>query len=59
MPLFDYKCKKCGIIEILVLEEDEEIICPKCKGKVEKQISYKSNFQLKGKGWFKDGYNKN
>ncbi len=43
MPLFEFKCKKCGNqFEELVFSSsgDEEIKCPKCGSvKVEKQMS--------------------
>lgn len=42
MPVYEYKCGKCGhIFEKLVLQEkeEEELRCPKCKGKVERVMS--------------------
>lgn len=57
MPLYEYHCEKCG--------RDHEIaqkisakplkICPSCGGRLAKKISATA-FQLKGSGWYKDGY---
>ena len=60
MPIYEYKCKKCGkVYEILCsLNEKHFFVCDKCHGKLEKIVSL-TNFQLKGNGWFKDGYSKN
>ena len=58
MPIFEFKCKKCGnIFEELFLKKsnDETVSCPKCFGPAEKIISC-SSFILKGPGWGKDGY---
>lgn len=58
MPIFEYKCQKCGhTFENIVLDKNKIIKCPKCKStNLKKLPSVKTNFQLKGKGWFKDGY---
>ena len=50
MPRYDYKCKKCGIIEIEHRMNEKIEECPKCKGKIKKLIS-SSDFILKGEGW--------
>lgn len=57
MPIYEYHCQDC--------EKDHEIIqkfsdkplkiCPSCGGKLKKKLSL-SAFQLKGEGWYKDGY---
>ena len=40
MPLFEYKCLKCGnTFEQIVMGEREAVACPKCDGAVEKLIS--------------------
>jgi len=60
MPFYDYKCKKCGY-EIKDLKksikDNSKEICPKCNEEMLLIIS-NSYFELKGDGWFKDGYNK-
>lgn len=57
MPIYEYHCGAC--------DKDHEIIqkvsdlplecCPACGGKMQKKVSL-SSFQLKGGGWYKDGY---
>ncbi|SPF48621.1 putative regulatory protein, FmdB family [Syntrophobacter sp. SbD1] len=40
MPLYEYRCTKCGdTFEQLILGESEPMSCPKCQGEVEKLIS--------------------
>src|SRR3990172_12205277 len=56
MPIYEYKCQKCGIIEITQRITDKSLgKCPTCKGKVKKLISHTS-FQLKGTGWYLTDY---
>lgn len=65
MPIYDYKCEKCGhtfdVMQKITadpLKECPEKECPQekhGKGKVTKQISLTS-FQLKGTGWYKTDY---
>ena len=57
MPVYEYKCKKCDkILEVIKsINDDSPEICTKCGGDTEKLISL-STFQLKGGGWFRDGY---
>ncbi len=67
MPLYEYKCEKCGVhIEKLQGINDEPLkVCDKkiepknksCGGELKKMIS-QTSFQLKGGGWYKDGYSK-
>lgn len=60
MPVYDYECAKCGQVS----EVDQRIsdppieTCPRegCDGDVKRVITAPANFQLKGSGWFKDGY---
>jgi len=42
MPVYEYKCKKCGyVFEAIILKQKEEdgLRCPKCEAKVEKIMS--------------------
>ena len=66
MPTYQYKCKntECQVefdvfytsIPNAEREEPEEK-CPKCDSKEkERLISRDTSFQLKGKGWYQDGY---
>ena len=57
MPVYEYECSGCRkILEVQQRIADEPIsVCPDCGGSVRKLISV-SSFQLKGGGWFNDGY---
>jgi len=57
MPVYEYECQECeDIIEIWQsLSDDPMNTCPSCRGSLKKIISM-SSFQLKGGGWFADGY---
>lgn len=62
MPIYQYACtdEACSgeEEEALVLRpEDEPKTCNRC-GKPLKRVMGQSNFQLKGGGWYKDGYSK-
>lgn len=55
MPIFDVKCSNCGAEKEVILRLSEEVTGCECGGEFRKQVG-KMNFELKGKGWFKDGY---
>lgn len=57
MPIYEYECQLCSeVLEIWQsLSEESATACPTCKGPLKKIIS-RSSFQLKGGGWFSDGY---
>ncbi len=57
MPLYEYKCTKCGeVFEALQKFSDKPLArCKLCKGKVERLIS-NSTFHLKGSGWYVTDY---
>jgi putative FmdB family regulatory protein len=58
MPIFEFKCGKCGKeFEELVLSRDEKIACPKCSSKkVGKRMSTfrKRGGSLKSGGEYRD-----
>ncbi len=61
MPIYQYKCQKCGheVEEILSFSDSEkylQTVCPKCLMKSYKKKISSASFKLKGKGWYKDGY---
>ena len=63
MPKYDFKCTTCGSeFEFFKLRSEDKVKCPnkECKErrpeKLEKLVSTGTSFQLKGKGWYKDGY---
>lgn len=60
MPTYDYACRACDHeFEFFKVRSDEPLPdkCPECQSdKIEKLISKKTTFILKGKGWFDGGY---
>ena len=59
MPLYEYRCHKCGkTFEVLQKFSDKPLRKhPDCGGSVERLVSA-SSFQLKGGGWYAEGYSK-
>ncbi len=57
MPVYEYECSDCDkVFEVQQKISDEPVkICPECQGEVRKLVSM-SSFQLKGGGWYADGY---
>ena len=62
MPLYEYKCPKCGKIKEILQKGYDNIkpICKLCLATKEeiimKRIISRNGFQLKGDGWYKDHY---
>ena len=60
MPLYDFECEDCGYIEEILTSSagNSEIVltCPDCEKEAMKRKVGLSSFQLKGGGWYKDGY---
>jgi putative FmdB family regulatory protein len=59
LPIYEYRCSKCGkTFEMLQSISSEPISkCIYCQGRAKKVISM-SSFQLKGKGWYSTDYKK-
>lgn len=57
MPVYEYECKACEkVLEVQQKMADAPLTnCPECDGPVNKIMSMNS-FQLKGGGWYSDGY---
>lgn len=57
MPVYEYECKECEkVFEVQQRISDDPLkTCPECQGSVKKLVSM-SSFQLKGSGWYADGY---
>jgi len=59
MPIYTFRCLKCKaeIEELLKMDDPAPAACPKCKAKksLERTMGL-SSFQLKGGGWYEDGY---
>ena len=59
MPLYEYKCARCGtVVEVLLRAKDAPPQkCQKCGGPLVKIISSPA-IQFKGKGWYITDYAK-
>jgi putative FmdB family regulatory protein len=56
MPIYEYRCQKCGDFESMQRISDPPLkSCPTCRRKVTKLIS-STSFQLKGSGWYITDY---
>jgi len=59
MPIYEYRCKKCGEVSEYIQKFSDAPItdCEKCgsPGTLEKLMSL-SSFQLKGSGWYLTDY---
>ena len=57
MPIYEYKCRKCGehFEKRQSVSDDPLTTCEKCGGGLEKQWSL-SGFQFKGAGWYVTDY---
>jgi putative FmdB family regulatory protein len=62
MPLYEFSCQHCGSInEVLMnMSSPQPEACEKCQGGPLVKIISRSNFALKGKGWYETDFkNKN
>ena len=58
MPIYEYECSKCGVIEVTQSITKPPINkCPNCRRRVKRLISL-NNFHLKGTGWYSTGYSR-
>ena len=57
MPFYEFECENGHEDEKLlsIKKSTEEYLCKECGLPLRKKIS-KSDFVLKGSGWYKDGY---
>jgi len=57
MPVYEYECNECmKTFEVQQRMSDDPLKnCPDCDGALKKLVSM-SSFQLKGGGWYADGY---
>lgn len=58
MPLYEYKCQSCSQeMEAIQKFSDEPLTeCPECGVSALVRVTSMPSFQLKGGGWYKDGY---
>lgn len=67
MPLYEYRCSVCGHeVEVLAKFDDPDPVCPQgchytndppIPVTLVKKVS-RTSFELKGGGWYSDGYSK-
>ena len=57
MPIYEYKCEKCGIEHEVMQKMTEKplTVCKSCGGRLKKLIS-NTSFVLKGSGWYVTDY---
>jgi putative FmdB family regulatory protein len=55
MPIYEFECPNGTITAKLVKVGTKTIRCPRCHKKAKKIIS-QCTFELKGSGWYADGY---
>ena len=55
MPVYEFECSRGTVTERLVPMGTETISCPCCRKRAKKIIS-RFSFELKGSGWYTDGY---
>ena len=58
--MYSYHCTKCNeVYENMrsIAQRDVKLQCPACNDLCERILDL-SSFQLKGDGWYKDGYSK-
>lgn len=60
MPLYEYECKNCGVIEVRQSITDKPLQqCPTCKEKdLKRLISVTGSPQFKGDGFYQTDYKK-
>ena len=60
MPIYEYKCQKCGhCFEVLQRISEEPLsTCPECKKNTLKKLVSAPNFRLKGEGWYETDFKK-
>lgn len=57
MPIYEYRCKKCGDQQevFLRMADKQPTKCRKCGGRLEKLVSSPA-IQFKGEGWYVTDY---
>lgn len=57
MPLRDYECPSCKRVwEELRRDQSDPAKCKYCEAEKPKRLIAKSNFALKGNGWYQTDY---
>ena len=55
MPVYEFECPDGKVTERLVKVGTKSIQCPHCRKRAHKIMS-RCTFELKGGGWYADGY---
>jgi putative FmdB family regulatory protein len=57
LPLYEYRCEKCGYKyeKIQKFGAEPELVCPKCGGTLERPLTAPA-LQFKGAGWYVNDY---
>lgn len=57
MPIYEYECLQCGMIDEIIQKFSDKPLtkCAHCSGKLQKLVSH-SSFHLKGTGWYVTDY---
>ena len=62
MPIFEYECEKCKLIEDKIISYDNRNNPSKCRhcGAATRFVDkvHKGNFKLKGNGWYETDFKK-
>ncbi len=58
MPIYEYRCADCGHVfeEIQQFSDPDPDKCPSCESKEVGRLISRSNFKLKGGGWYAENY---
>ena len=58
MPIYEYDCFSCNQTLEAIQKVDEKplVSCPRCGATGMKKRTSLNSFQLKGSGWYRDGY---
>ncbi len=56
MPVYEFECKCGHVFEELVPMGTSCHKCPQCRNQEAKKIMSACTFELKGGGWYADGY---
>lgn len=58
MPIYEYRCRACdhAFEEWQRMSDAPIAVCPRCKKREVEKLLSTTAFQLKGGGWYKDGY---